>query len=207
MSSADRPGRREIVVLVAAGVLLATFLVGLSLRRSPPPGYPLTPPVPREAGDSLVGPIVYTIDARAPDEWRYFDFSRSSVVERPDPRGWDLAVRRFRIIANGGPRFAGEGAILDLGDVAFDAVTQVPDTGYVATAIVRRDSVNAAIEDWYEYNFLTHVLEPKPRVYAVRTADGRYAKVAILSYYCPGAMPGCLTLRYAYQGSGGRRFN
>ena len=36
------------------------------------------------------------------------------------------------------------------------------------------------------------------------TADGRYAKLQLLSYYCPGARPGCLTFRYVYQGAGGR---
>jgi hypothetical protein len=43
-------------------------------------------------------------------------------------------------------------------------------------------------------------------VYAIRTADGRYAKLEIVSYYCPGAVSGCLTFRYAYQGSGARAF-
>jgi hypothetical protein len=46
-------------------------------------------------------------------------------------------------------------------------------------------------------------VKPSPRVYALRTADGRYAKLEILSYYCPGAMPGCVTFRYVYQGAGG----
>jgi hypothetical protein len=41
-------------------------------------------------------------------------------------------------------------------------------------------------------------------VWALRTADGRYVKFEILGYYCPGAQPGCLTIRYVYQGSGAR---
>jgi hypothetical protein len=40
----------------------------------------------------------------------------------------------------------------------------------------------------------------------VRTADGRFAKMRILSYYCTGATPGCVTFEYVYQGSGSRRF-
>jgi hypothetical protein len=43
-------------------------------------------------------------------------------------------------------------------------------------------------------------------VYAVRTADGRFAKLQVISYYCTGAIPGCLTFRYVYQGAGGPRF-
>ncbi|HSR42903.1 MAG TPA: HmuY family protein, partial [Longimicrobiales bacterium] len=51
----------------------------------------------------------------------------------------------------------------------------------------------------------SHILRPKDRVFAVRTADGRYAKLRILGYYCPGARPGCLAFRYVYQGDGSRR--
>jgi hypothetical protein len=36
----------------------------------------------------------------------------------------------------------------------------------------------------------------------VRTTDGRYAKLEILGYYCPGGQPGCLTFRYVFQGDG-----
>jgi len=39
-------------------------------------------------------------------------------------------------------------------------------------------------------------------VWAVRTADGRYAKLEMVGYYCPGARPGCPTFRYVYQGDG-----
>ncbi len=39
---------------------------------------------------------------------------------------------------------------------------------------------------------------------AVRTADGRFAKVQILGYYCSGPRAGCLTFRYVYQGDGSR---
>ena len=46
------------------------------------------------------------------------------------------------------------------------------------------------------------MLSPKPRVWAVRTTDGRYAKLEIIGYYCPGPNPGCLTMRYVYQGDG-----
>jgi hypothetical protein len=48
-------------------------------------------------------------------------------------------------------------------------------------------------------------------VWAVRAAAGRYAKIEIVGYYCPGPRPGCLTFRYVYQGNGsplvGRRDN
>ena len=43
--------------------------------------------------------------------------------------------------------------------------------------------------------------------YAVRTADGRYAKFSIVGYYCGEVRSGCFTIRYAYQGDGSRRLS
>jgi hypothetical protein len=64
---------------------------------------------------------------------------------------------------------------------------------------------NGALERWYEYSWMSHRLKPNGHVYAVRTADGKYAKIEILSYYCVDGSPGCLTFRYVYAGDGGRR--
>lgn len=184
--------------LVAIGLVLA------SLRRPEPPTFVPTSPNPRPAGRAWVGPTIYTVEATSADVWRHFDFSRGSVVERPDPLDWDLAFRRFHIIANGGTGFAGQAGIRDLGGVPFDSIHTAPTAGYQLTA-AQTDSVNPAIADWYDYGFTSHLLTPKSRVYAVRTADGRYAKLELISYYCAGARPGCLTFRYAYQGDGSRR--
>ena len=62
-----------------------------------------------------------------------------------------------------------------------------------------------ALERWYEYSFFAHTLEPKKETYVLRTAAGRYAKLKILSYYCPAATPGCVTIAYGYQADGSRR--
>jgi hypothetical protein len=175
----------------------------------------VTPPHPVEVGDRLVGPVFYTIDARASERWTFFDFSRGSVVEVPHQFGmdWDLAFQRHKILANGGatnPK--GQGAILNLGEVAFDEVLEVPAEGYIEDTIASITpealiTENLAIKAWYHYNFLTHLLRPKPNVYAVRTADGRYAKMRIVSYYCDGGQAsGCFTIEYVYQGDGSRRF-
>jgi hypothetical protein len=111
------------------------------------------------------------------------------------PESWDLAFRRYAIVAGPGA------GILDLGEIRFDDVRTVPASGYLANE-GRADPRNPAIASWYAYGFLSHVLSPKPRVWAVRTADGRYAKLEMLGYYCPGSTPGCPTFRYVYQGDG-----
>jgi hypothetical protein len=52
------------------------------------------------------------------------------------------------------------------------------------------------LERWYTYSWTSHLLTSKGHVYGVRTADGRHATLEIVSYYCPGARPGCVTIRY-----------
>lgn len=197
----------EYRVPILVGILVvgaAALLIAVSLRRPAITTYVPTGSAPRPVGDTLVGAVTYTVDASAPDRWRFFDFSRGSVVDDPGPREWDLAFRRFHVVANGGEGFPGRGGIVDLGPVPFDSVEAVPAEGYLGSRAAG-DTTHPATEDWYRYSFTSHVLRPKGRTYAVRTADGRYAKVEILGYYCPGARPGCLTFRYAYQGDGSRR--
>ncbi len=115
-----------IGLLSIAGVI---FVVS-SLRRSVPlTWYPVSVVDPQEVGDELVGPSLVTVDGRG-GELTYFDCSSGSVVESPDPLGWDLAFRRFTILANGGPDFAGQGGILDLGITSLDSLRAVPTNGY-----------------------------------------------------------------------------
>jgi len=197
-------GARAIqLTAIAAIVAGAVTLVAFSLRQPEVPTYAPTPSSPRDAGRGLVGPILYTVDATSPERWRYFSFHLGSVLESPGAKDWDLAFRRYQIIANGGREFVGGAGIIDLGAVAFADVKTVPDAGYLATE-GGADPRNPAFANWYSYSYFSHVLSPKPRVWAVRTADGRYAKVELVSYYCPRSQPGCVTFRYVYQGDGSR---
>jgi hypothetical protein len=182
-------------VIVGAVIGLAIVLVALTLPTTTVPTYAPTPPEARAAGSGLVGPVLYTVDATAPDAWRYFSFRLGSIVEAPGLRGWDLAFRRYSIIAGDGV------GIRDLGETRLEDVRTVPTTGYVSNE-GRGEPRNPAIASWYRYGFFSHVLSPKPHVWALRTADGRYAKLAMVGYYCPGARPGCPTFRYVYQGDG-----
>lgn len=195
----------RVGLTIAVGLAgAAVVLVALSLRREPPVAYVPTAPEPREAGDSLVGPVRVTVDASAADRWVYFDFSRGSVVEVPGPTDWDLAFQRFKVMVNGGAGFEGRGAARELSATRLDSVSVIPASGFAA--VEGADSVNPGLARWYHYGFTSHLLTPRERVYAVRTADGRYAVLRFLSYYCPGATPGCMTFEYVYQGDGSRRF-
>ncbi len=193
---------RITLAVVAFLVLAAALFVTASLGRRSIVTFIPTEPAPVEVGAVKVGPDTITIAATGEDGWRFFDFSRGSVVDAPGPTEWDLAFLRHRVVANGGAAFAGDGGILELGSARFDSVSVVPSTGYVGSP-QPGDTTNKAIERWYNYNWTSHILEPRPTVWAVRTADGRYAKLRILGYYCPGAYAGCMTFEFVYQGAGG----
>src|SRR5207302_9991721 len=100
-------------------------LVAFSLRQPAVPSYSPTPPSPRDTGRALVGPVLYTVDATDLEQWRYFSFHVGSVIENPGAKDWDLAFRRYQIIANGGREFVGGAGIVDLGERAFAAATTV----------------------------------------------------------------------------------
>lgn len=185
-----------VMVLAASFVLLVAALVMGSLRSPELPPYTPTAAAPVVVGDSLVGPADYTIDASAGERWVKFDFSRNSVVDSADS-DWDLGFHRNHVIAGPGA------AIRDLGAVPFDSVVDVPADGYSGNAAAAWES-NPAVGKWYNYSFISHLLTSKQHVYAVRTSDGHYAKLALLNYYCKGVGTACLTFRYAYQGKGPR---
>ncbi len=193
--------RPPILVLALAAaflLLVAALLIGSFTTPEFPP-YALTVPtvLPGRGtvGDSLVGPSTYTLDASAGDAWRRFDFARNAVV---DSGPWDIAFRRHHVIAAPGA------GVADLGAVPFDSVRDVPAAGYAPTAF-GRDTVNPGVGRWYAYSMLSHLLTSKRHVYAVRSADGRYAKLEILAYYCRDVGAACYTIRYAFQGDGSRR--
>ena len=195
MSAGSR--RPPILVLAMGGafvLLVASLLIG-SLARPEFPPFTLTPPRPTLVGDSLIGPATYTVDASATDRWRAFDFGRNAAV---DSGPWDIAFRRFHLIAAPG------GGIIDLGSVPFDSVRELPLTGYLPNTD-ESDTTNPGVGKWYSYSMVSHLLTTKHHVYGIRTAHAKYAKLELLAYYCKDAGTACITFRYAYQGDGGRR--
>ena len=196
MAGATRPPILVLVMGVAFILLIVSLLIG-SLARPEFPPYAPTVPHPAPVGDTLIGPVTYTLDASSTERWRPFDFGRSAAV---DSGPWDIAFRRFHVIA------APRGGIVDLGLVPFDSIRELPEAGYRSNGTGSAgDSTNPGVGKWYSYSMLSHLLTSKRHVYAVRTAGGRYAKLELLAYYCKEVGTACLTFRYVYQGNGSRR--
>lgn len=181
--------------VLAVFVLVLVVLVAVAFVRPDAPQFAPSPVQPETPASVVVSDTI-TIDGRDGDRWQFFDFDVQSVVMAPDTAGWDLAFRRFNILVRGGA--------LDLDRSDFVAIDTVPASAYTTTTIAR-DTTNAAIDRWYDYGMLTHMLEPKDNVYAIRTQDGTYAKLQFLSYYCPGLQAGCVTFRYVYRSDGSHR--
>ena len=182
--------------LTIVAALFAAVMVFLVVAALVPRRVPTFVPRPASPPPAALVPDTVTLDARDAEHWWFFAFA-SGLLSPADTSGWDLAVRRFHVIA------AGDVARLDT--VTFDDLRAAPAAGYVSTAF-GRDTINPAIGRWYRYSMVSHLLEPKPRTYVVRTRDGRYAKLEFLGYYCPGPSAGCVTFVYAYQGAGGPAF-
>ncbi len=192
--------------LLTAGLLFVAaigLVVAASVSQPEAPVFGLSNLVAREIPTGFAGPDTVTIDARDGDRWTRFDLARGTTADAGER--WDLAVKRYRLVVNGGEGFVGAGGVRRM-DAAFGGVVEAPPDGYeVSRVTAGGDTVNAALDGWYAYSLFSHLLEPEPATFVVRTHDGKYAKFAVLGYYCPGPEPGCLTIEYAYQGDGTRR--
>ena len=177
-----------VLATVLAGFsLVLVFLVWSSLTPRTAVVFEPTP-AGLDLKSSGEGPIdTVTIDARHETQWQSFDFQTGAITTLANAPRWDLAVRRFSVM----PAIAAA----DLGEVGFDAPVQVSGLAFTNTTF-GRDTVNQALDRWYRYSMVSHLLEPNGHVYVVQTRDGEYVKLEFLSYYCPGVEAGCVTLRW-----------
>lgn len=129
---------------------------------------------------------------------------------------WDIGFRGTRVIVNGGATRSGQGgAYVHTG--TFEELTTVPTSATFAQDQSETALAIPAVSGagWYNYNSTTNVVTPIPgRVLVVRTGDGKYAKLEVLSYYenapaTPTATnrPRFYTFRYAYQPDGSMKLN
>ena len=165
-------------------VTAAVVYVAFALAREEPLSYP--PTAAQLVTDSTGDYYRATIEAGDENRWRFFSLRTGQLLQKPAALDWDLAFRRFHIATNGGPGFAGQGA------AGIDSGEQPP-----ALQQTSADSTRSGFGKWYNYGFSSHLLTPKPLTYRVLAADGTAYTLRILSYYCPGATPGCITIAYS----------
>lgn len=150
------------------------------------------------------------------DQFTLFSFAegRAIPLKNFDTDQWDLGFKGTTIIVNGGKERRGKGGVF-LTSGVFDAIDALPDA--IEWRQDEPDGKTAIAagsgNGWYEYLFTTHEIKPiQNQLIFVKTAQGKFAKVEILSYYrevegetdSPGRY---YTFRYAYQPDGSVDFN
>lgn len=148
-------------------------------------------------------------DTGSTGHYTFFRLKDSTIVPLADSNStkWDLAFNSTSILTNGGANGPGEGGSILLTGMEFDTLGSAPESGYTAGAVAK---------DWYTYTGSTgtppHTILMKPGVVLViKTAEGKYAKLQIQSYYkgAPANLTGAepsryYTFRYFYQPNGSR---
>lgn len=124
----------------------------------------------------------------------YFSLRENRIITGADTltNKWDIAFKQFYIKLNGGTSATGGGnAAVFLVTGAFDTYTQIP----AGSVVFQQDNAPAwAISPtpgiWYTYNTSTFLALPIPgKFFVIRTADGRFAKLEITSFYRNGITP------------------
>jgi hypothetical protein len=136
---------------------------------------------------------------------------------------WDLAFHRQDVKTNSGASGVGKGGILEYNfngqAFDFDAVKEVPETGYQAD---EQDSVIYDMSQMMQgvigyaktglsqppkkWAVLTDMMNSKweyaQKVFIIRTADAKYAKIYLKDFKNDLGVSGTITMQYVYQSDG-----
>lgn len=122
-------------------------------------------------------------------EFTKFDFASGNTTTSETE--WDIAFRGTAIIINGGvslgtvdePTRTGNGAAY-IATGSFAGITEVTNAQFVQDSDQGYAIPSGSGNGWYTYDFMSNTIEPiAGRILVIRTRDGRFAKVEILSYY------------------------
>ena len=122
-------------------------------------------------------------------EFTKFDFATG--LETTSDTDWDIAFRGTTIAINGGTETGTADEPARTGDAAativtgtFNSIQSVDGFTFNQDSSTSFAIPTGSDNGWYNYNFMTNIVSPIPgQVIVIRTRDGRYAKIEILSYY------------------------
>lgn len=174
-----------------------------------------------------------TIDATSKSKWTYFSFEKGMVVTPADSsnsKEWDLAFKRYLIKSNSGKSGIGSAGVYSTnmsGEKAYNGLTEFGDTVSFSiddTVIIEgynpanptvptqeKHILNPVLNNkstlWYNLEQgPASTLTSKEIVYIVKTANGKFAKLYILSYYNEEDKAGFIKIKYTYQPDGSKKF-
>lgn len=190
-------------------MLCLTLLLATSCKKDPDP----TPTVDVQ----LISNIAADPDTPRTERFTLYSIANQTIVPNTDSasNAWDIGFRGTTIIVNGGNIRTGAGGAY-IYEGIYDEFLEVP-----ADANFRQDNSESDLaiptgsgNGWYNYNPIANVISPLAgKVLVIRTADGKFAKIEIVSYYenAP-ANPSAAdrsrfySFRLAYQPDGSRKF-
>ena len=115
-----------------------------------------------------------------------FSLSKGDTIPLSDSATtkWDIGFKGTTVILNGG--ISGPSTVTgQVVNTAFNNLLTAPLSGYVADSVSGKAIPTGSGNGWYTYaGAPTHKIEPIPNTtIAIQLANGKYAKVEIISYY------------------------
>lgn len=148
-----------------------------------------------------------------------FSFKTGAIVANTDSAtsNWDIGFNGTTIIVNNTTSGPGSSSAQVVAGI-FDELASAPESGYLTdnntTVPVTYAIPKGSGNGWYNYDVATNVISPiAGRIIVVKTAEGKYAKMEILSYYkdapvtpTSSDLDRYYTFRYVYQSGTGTSF-
>lgn len=158
-------------------------------------------------------------------KYTFFSFETGAIVANADSASakWDLGFNGSTIIVNSATSGPGTAQAQIVSGI-FDEYAEAPASGYLSdndeAPIASAPNANLAIptgsgKGWYTYDGAAMVNKPTAgKIIVVKSSNGRFAKMEILSYYkgAPATPTSSdiaryYTFRYVYQPNDTRSFN
>ncbi len=124
-------------------------------------------------------------DSSNTGRYTLFNLETGKVIPNSDSATdkWDIGFQSTTIIFNSGVSGPGNTGA-QLAKLIYDDVLLAPTTGYKQDAEGARVITTGSGNGWYNYNEDLHIITPIPgRVILLKTSEGNYTKMKILSYY------------------------
>jgi hypothetical protein len=149
-------------------------------------------------------------------KYTFFSFKDNQIVPESDSAStnWDIGLKGTTIITNGGVSGPGQGGAYVANGIFGEMKTIDASASFAADSNESLAIPTGSGNGWYNYNPQNNEISPiAGKVIFVRTADGNFAKMEILSYYkdrptiiTPTTAGRYYTFRYVYQPDGSKTF-
>lgn len=172
-----------------------------------------TQPVHNELNTPAKSQIIVVKDLNANTKsYVYFSLATGKEVAATEAHTakWDLGFSKTTIAVNSGTTGPGQTSAQVI-EKPFDQITQAPGEGYKTDGESGNAIPGGSGNSWYKYDMRVHAILPIPgRTILVKTSEGKFAKMEIISYYkgAPEDVPteesSYFTFRYALSDENGK---